>query len=84
MYICVCVCVKHAYKCVCMCVCVFVCVFVKVYIYIYTTWTLTKRMEKKLDGNYISMVRAILNKTWRQHPAAAKRPPTTHHENYQN
>ena len=33
-----------------------------------TTWTLTKRMEKKLDGNYIRMLRAILNKSWRQHP----------------
>ena len=32
-----------------------------------TTWTLTKRMEKKLDGNNI-MLRAILNKSWRQHP----------------
>ena len=33
-----------------------------------TTWTLTKRMEKKLDGNYTRMMRAILNKSWRQHP----------------
>ena len=32
-----------------------------------TTWTLTKRMEKKLDGNYTIMLRAILNKSWRQH-----------------
>ena len=24
-----------------------------------TTWTLTKRMEKKLDGNYTRMLRAI-------------------------
>ena len=32
-----------------------------------TTWTLTKRLEKKLDGNY-TMLRAILNKSWRQHP----------------
>ena len=31
------------------------------------TWTLTKRMEKKLDGNYTKMLRAILNKSWRQH-----------------
>ena len=29
-----------------------------------TTWTLTKRLEKKLDGNYTRMLRAIL----RQHP----------------
>ena len=31
-------------------------------------WTLTKRLEKKLDGNYTIMLRAILNKSWRQHP----------------
>ena len=29
---------------------------------------LTKRLEKKLDGNYTRMLRAILNKSWRQHP----------------
>ena len=33
-----------------------------------TTWTLMKRMEKKLDGNYTRMLQAILNKSWRQHP----------------
>ena len=33
-----------------------------------TTRTLTKRQEKKLDGNYIRMLRAILNRSWRQHP----------------
>ena len=33
-----------------------------------TTWTLTKRLEKKLDGNYTRMLRAILNMSWRQHP----------------
>ena len=33
-----------------------------------TTWTLTKWLEKKLDGNYTRMLRAILNKSWRQHP----------------
>ena len=32
-----------------------------------TTWTLTKRMEKKLDGNYTRMLRATLNKSWSQH-----------------
>ncbi len=31
------------------------------------TWTLIKRMEKKLDGNYRRMLQAILNKSWRQH-----------------
>ena len=34
----------------------------------FTTWTLTKRMEKKLDGNYTRMLQAILNKSWKQHP----------------
>ena len=33
-----------------------------------TTWTLTKRLEKNLDGNYTRMLWAILNKSWRQHP----------------
>ena len=33
-----------------------------------TIWTLTKRMEEKLDGNNAKMLRAILNKSWRQHP----------------
>ena len=33
-----------------------------------TTWTLTRRMEKKLDSNYTRMLWAILNKLWRQHP----------------
>ena len=28
---------------------------------------ITKRLEKKLDGNYTRMLRAILNKSWRQH-----------------
>ena len=32
-----------------------------------TTWTLTKRLEKKLDGNYTRMLQEILNKSWRQH-----------------
>ena len=34
-----------------------------------TTWTLTKRMEKKLDDNYARMLRVILNKSFRQHPS---------------
>ena len=29
---------------------------------------MTKLLEKKLDGNYTRMLRAILNKSWRQHP----------------
>ena len=30
--------------------------------------TLTKRLEKKLDGNYARMLRAILNRSWQQYP----------------
>ena len=41
---------------------------VSILLYGNTTWTLTKRLEKKLDGNYTRMLRAILNKSWRQHP----------------
>ena len=41
---------------------------VSILVYGCITWTLTKRMEKKLDGNYTRMLRAILNKSWRQHP----------------
>ena len=36
-------------------------------ILLYGCTTLTKRL-KKLDGNYTRMLRAILNKSWRQHP----------------
>ena len=32
-----------------------------------TTCTLTKRLEKKLNGNYLRMLRAILNKSGGQH-----------------
>ena len=41
---------------------------VSILLYGCTTWTLTKRLEKKLDGNYRRMLRAVLNKSWRQHP----------------
>ena len=43
-------------------------VVVSILLYGCTTWTLTKWLEKKLDGNYTRMLRAILNKSWRQHP----------------
>ena len=33
-----------------------------------TIWTLTKRMEKRLDGNYTRMLQTILNKSWWKHP----------------
>ena len=41
---------------------------VLILLYWCTTWKLTKRLEKKLDGNYTRMLRAILNKSWQQHP----------------
>ena len=41
---------------------------VSILLYGCTTWTVTKRQEKKLDGNYTRMLRAILNKSRRQHP----------------
>ena len=53
---------------------------VSILLYGCTTWTLTKRLEKKLDGNYTRMLRAIL-KCWRQHPTShqlyAPLPPIT-------
>ena len=41
---------------------------VSILLYGCTTWTLTKWLGKKIDGNYTRMLRAILNKSWRQHP----------------
>ena len=41
---------------------------ISILLYGCTTWTLTKQLEKKLDGNYTRMLWAILNKSWRQHP----------------
>ena len=41
---------------------------VSILLYGCTTWTLTKRLERKLDGNYTRMLRAVLNRSWRQHP----------------
>ena len=36
---------------------------VSILLYVCTTWTLTKRMEKKQDDNYTRMLLAILNKS---------------------
>ena len=41
---------------------------VSILLYGCITWTQTKRLEKKLDGNYPRMLRAILNRSWQQHP----------------
>ena len=43
-------------------------VVMSIVLYGFTTWMLTKHMKKKLDSNYIRMLWAILNKTWKQHP----------------
>ena len=54
---------------------------VSILLYWCTTWTLDKRMEKTLDGNYTRMLRAILNKSCRQHHKKqqlySQRPPFT-------
>ena len=42
-------------------------VVVSILLYGRTTWTLTKRMAKTLDGNYTRMLRAVLNKSLTQH-----------------
>ena len=39
-----------------------------VLIYGAITWTLTSSLEKKLDGSYTRMLRAFLNRSWREHP----------------
>ena len=41
---------------------------VSILLYGCTTWTLTKRLEKKLEGKYTRMLREILNMSWWQHP----------------
>ena len=41
---------------------------VSILLYGCNTLTLTRRLKKKLDGNYTRMLRAILNKSWLQHP----------------
>ena len=41
---------------------------VSILLYGCTTWMLTKRLEKKLDGNYTRTLRAMLNKSQQQHP----------------
>ena len=59
----------------------FLAAVVLILLYGCTTWTLTKQMEKKLDGNYTRMLRAILNKYWSQYPIKQQlyghQPPIT-------
>ena len=59
----------------------FLAAVVSILMYGCTTWTLTKWLAKKLDGNYTRMLWAILNKSWRQHLTRYQlyghRPPIT-------
>ena len=54
---------------------------VSILLYASTTWTQTKRLEKKLDSNYTRMLRGILNKSGQQHPTRhqlyGQQPPIT-------
>ena len=54
---------------------------VSILLYGCTTWTLTKWLKMKLVRNYIRMLRAILKKSWRQHPTRhqlySQLPPVT-------
>ena len=43
-------------------------VVVSILLYESSTWTLTKRIDKRLNGNCTRMLSAILNKSWKQHP----------------
>ena len=49
---------------------------VSILLYGCTISTLTKKLEKRLHGNYTRMLRPILNRSWRQHP--------TKHQQYGN
>ena len=53
-----------------------------VLVYGSSTWTLTKKLEKTLDGTYTRMLRAILNVSWKSHPTKARLygplPPVSH------
>ena len=54
---------------------------VSILLYGGTTWTVIKRLEKKLDGICTRLPRAILNRSWRQHLTKHQlyghRPPIT-------
>lgn len=43
-------------------------VVTSVLVYGCTTWTLTKTLEKRIDGNFTRMLRAALNISWTEHP----------------
>ena len=43
-----------------------------VLVYGSVSWTLTKSLKKRLSGNYTRMLRAILNRSWKDHPTNKK------------
>ena len=45
--------------------CFFQAAVASILLYGCTTWTLTKRLKKKLDGNFTRMLQVILNNSWR-------------------
>ena len=48
---------------------------ISILLYRCTTWTLTKQLTKKLDGNFTRMLRAILNNTATRHQLYGHLPP---------
>ena len=46
----------------------FCAIVVSVLVYGSNAWTLTKRLESKLDGTFTRMLRAVLNISWKKHP----------------
>ena len=57
----------------------FLAVVVSILLYGCTTWTLTKWLEKKVDGNYTRMLRAIMNKLLVATPHKALTIRSTYH-----
>ena len=55
---------------------------VSILLYGCTTWTLTKRLEKKLDGNYPRMLWANWTSPGGNTPQGTNYTATCHHENY--
>ena len=53
---------------------------VSILLYGCTTWTLNKRLKKKLHKNVASTIEQVLAAT--PHNAPTIRPPVSHHENY--
>ena len=50
---------------------------VSILLYVCTTRTLSKRMEKKLNGYCTRLLWAVLNKSWKQHSTKQHPPPNS-------